>query len=142
MEIVRRVLDLTQEGIRRGDLGRAMEEGLAAGLISPNCEWRGGPRGGAAVVGVGDEVGPEGIIEFIRTWTEDFSDYALEIEDVIDAGENRVVVITRQIGIGKASGVPVEMHTASIFRLDSRQVVRIDIFLDPDKALEVAGLRE
>jgi ketosteroid isomerase-like protein len=142
VEIVRRVLELGQEGIRRHDVGRAIDEGVATGLIASNFEWRGGGRGGAAVVGVGDEVGREGIVEFMRTWTEDFSDFAIENEEVIDAGENGVVVIQRQIGTGKASGAPVEMHAAMIFRLHSRQVVRVDIFLDPAKALEAAGLRE
>jgi ketosteroid isomerase-like protein len=142
VEVVRRVLELGQEGIRRHDVGRAIDEGVAAGLISSNFEWRGGGRGGAAVVGVGDEVGREGIVEFMRTWTEDFSDFAVEVEEVIDAGNNRVVAIQRQVGIGKASGAPVEMHAAMVFRLDSRQVVRVDVFLDPAKALKAAGLSE
>jgi ketosteroid isomerase-like protein len=142
VEIVRRVSELVQEGVRRHDVGGAIDEGVATGLIPPNCEVRGGRRGGAAVVGVGDEVGRDGMVEFMRTWTEDFSDFSFDVEQTIDAGENRVVVIQRQVGTGKASGVPVEMHTATIFRLDSRQVVRVDLFLDPAKALEAAGLRE
>src|SRR5919198_1503687 len=102
---------------------------VAAGLMSPDCEWRGGPRGGDAVVGVGDEVGSEGIVGFVRTWTEDFSNFAIEVEDIIEADKNRIVVIQRHIGTGKASGAPVDMHTAQIFTLDARQVVRIAIFL-------------
>jgi ketosteroid isomerase-like protein len=81
-------------------------------------------------------------VEFIRTWTEDFSDFTLEVEDVIEADENRVVVIQRQSGTGKASGAPVDLRTASIFTLGAGQVVRIAIFLDPAKALQAAGLRE
>ena len=68
VEIVRRVLELSQEGIRRRDFGRAIDEGVAAGLISSNLEWRGGGRGGAAVVGVGDEAGREGIVAW-RTFS-------------------------------------------------------------------------
>jgi ketosteroid isomerase-like protein len=142
VEVVRRLVALTQEGLRTDDLRGAMDESVAAGLISPTCEWRGGRRGGDAVVGVGDEVGPERIVEFIRTWTEDFSDFTLEVEDVIEADENRVVVIQRQSGTGKASGAPVDLRTASIFTLGAGQVVRIAIFLDPAKALQAAGLRE
>jgi ketosteroid isomerase-like protein len=80
------------------------------------------------------------MVEFMRTWAEDFSDFAFEVEEVIDAGENRVVAIQRQVGTGKASGAPVEMRTATILRLESQRVVRIDIFLDPAKALEAAGV--
>jgi ketosteroid isomerase-like protein len=142
VEVARRLTALTQEGVRSGDLGRAMDEAVAAGLISPTCEWRGGPRGGDAVVGVGDEVGPEGIVEFIRTWTEDFSDFAIEVEDIVEADENRVVVIQRQTGTGKASGAPVDLRTASILTFDAGQVVLIAIFLNPGKAVEAAGLSE
>jgi ketosteroid isomerase-like protein len=142
VEIVRRFSDLFQEGVRRHDVRTAIDEGIAAGLISPDCEVRGGRRGGAAVVGLGDEVGREGMVDFMRTWAEDFSDFALEVEEVIDAGENGVVAIQRQAATGRTSGAPVEMHTATIFRLESRQVVRIDIFVNPAEALEAAGLRE
>jgi hypothetical protein len=34
------------------------------------------------------------------------------------------------------------MHTATIFRLESRRVVCIEIFVNPAEALEAAGLRE
>ena len=140
VEIVRRVSDLIQEGVRRHDVRTAIDEGIAAGLVSPDCEVRGG--GGGAVVGLGDEIGREGMVDFMRTWAEDFSYFDFEVEEVIDAGENGVVAIQRQAATGRASGAPVEMHTATIFRLESRQVVRIEIFVDPAEALEAAGLRE
>jgi ketosteroid isomerase-like protein len=142
VEVVRRLMALTQDAVGTGDLRRAADEAVAAGLMSPTCEWRGGRGGGDAVVGVGDEVGPEGIAEFIETWTEDFSDFAIEVEDIIEADENRVVMIQRQTGTGKASGAPVDLRTASIMTLDAGQVVRIAIFLNPAKALEAAGLSE
>jgi ketosteroid isomerase-like protein len=141
VEIVRRVMELGQEGIRTDDLRRTMDDLVTTGLVSPTCEWRGGVRGGDAVVGVGDEVGPEGIVEFVRTWKEDFSNFTVEIEDIIDADGDRVVVIQRHTGTGKASGAPVDLRTAFICTLDAGQVVRIAIFLDPRKALEAAGLR-
>ena len=142
VEIVRRLIAMGQEGIQSGDVDRALDEAVAAGLMSPDCEWRGGARGGASVVGVGNEVGSKGIGEFLRTWIEDFSDYTLEVEEVIEADENRVVAIQRQGGTGKASGAPVDLRTGSIYTLRAGQVVRIAIFLDPAKALQAAGLSE
>jgi hypothetical protein len=53
-------------------------------------------------------VGREGFVAFMRTWTEDFDDFALEAEEFIDAGNERVVAIACQHGIGKASRAPVE----------------------------------
>ena len=142
LEIVRRVSDLIQEGVRRQDVRAAIDKGMAAGIISSGCEVRGGRRGGAAVVGLGDEVGREGMVDFMRTWVEDFYDFAFEVEEVIDAGEHGVVAIQRQAATGRASGAPVEMHTATIFRLQSRQVVCIEIFVNPAQPLEAAGLSE
>ena len=142
VEAVRRLAVLMQEGFRAGDLRPAIDEAVAAGLISSACELRGGRRGGDAVVGVGDEVGPKGIVAFLQTWTEDFADFSVETEDIIEADENRVVVLQHQIGTGKASGAAVDLHTASICAFDAGRVVRIAVFLDPGKALQAAGLSE
>jgi hypothetical protein len=65
VEIVRRLMALAQEGTQSGDLAPAFDEAVSAGLMSPNCEWRGGPGRGGSVVGVGNEVGAKGIEDFV-----------------------------------------------------------------------------
>lgn len=142
VEIVRRTIKLAEEGIRQGDSGAAFDECVAQGLITPNLEWKGGSRGGAAVAGLDDVVGREGYVEFMDRWTEGFDDYAIESEQVIDAGGDRVVATTRASGTGKESRAPVEMRAGMVFTLDAHRVVRISLFLDPDEALRAAGLSE
>ena len=48
--------------------------------------------------------GHDGIAEAMRTWTGTFEDWSFEVEDVIDAGD-QVLVIVRESGRGKGSGV-------------------------------------
>jgi SnoaL-like domain len=40
--------------------------------------------------------GREGFVEFVRTWTEEFEDSSIRLEHLIDAGDDRVVVLTHQ----------------------------------------------
>jgi ketosteroid isomerase-like protein len=87
-------------------------------------------------------VGREGFVAFMRTWTEDFDDFAVEAEEVIDAGNDRVVAIARHRGVGKASRAPVETRVGVIYKLDARRILQVELFLDPSQALQVAGLRE
>ena len=50
-------------------------------------------------------VGREEFVQFIRTWTEEFEDWSIRVEHLIDAGDDRVVALTRQTALGKGSGV-------------------------------------
>jgi ketosteroid isomerase-like protein len=142
VEVVRRTLEISLEGIRRRDFGAAFDQGVAEGLFAPNLEWKGGWRAGVGVAGLGDVVGREGIVGFMGRWTEDFDDFAVETEEVIDAGNDQVVAVTRQVGTGKGSGAPVEMHPGMVFTLEDRRIVRVTIYIEPAKALKAAGLAE
>src|SRR6476620_10373726 len=51
--------------------------------------------------------GIEGARRFNADWAEAWDDLEFEVEDYIDAGEERVVTIVHQRGRSKATGVPV-----------------------------------
>jgi ketosteroid isomerase-like protein len=85
--------------------------------------------------------GPDGFAEFMRTWTEDF-DWSIELERVIDAGDDRVVGIFQQRAIGKGSGVPVELRMGLLYEFEDGLIVRMTNYLNPADALEAAGLSE
>jgi ketosteroid isomerase-like protein len=140
VEVVGRVLEFAQEGLRRGGHHSAFDRAVAAGVLAPDLEWRGGARGGVGVAGLRDATGREGYVEFMRTWTEDFEDFEMEPEEIVDAGVDRVVVVTRQRARGKGSGAPVDMRAGIVCRFESNRVARVDLFVDPAKALEAAGL--
>jgi ketosteroid isomerase-like protein len=85
-------------------------------------------------------MGREGFVEFMRTWTEDFEDWSIRLERLIDAGNDRVVALLHQAATGKGSGVPVELHFALLYELEAGRVVRMRNYVDLAQALEAAGL--
>jgi hypothetical protein len=76
----------------------------------------------------------------MRIWTEDSEDWSVELERLIDAGDDRVVGLFHQRGIGKGSGAPVELHQGLVYELERGRVIRMRNYIDPAEALEAAGL--
>ena|SRR6476620_10610910 len=84
--------------------------------------------------------GRDGVVEALKDWVEPFSEYHAEPLDYIAVGD-RVVVPTRQWGIGKASGVPVEIEVTHVYTFRDSQITRVDEFDTLKEGLEAAGLR-
>jgi hypothetical protein len=95
VEIVRRAVAIFAEALRQGDPGAGFDKCVREGVVSSDLDWRAGVRGGVGVAGIDDFSGRDGFIEFMRRWTEDFDDFAVEAEEIIDASNDRVVLITR-----------------------------------------------
>jgi ketosteroid isomerase-like protein len=71
-----------------------------------------------------------------------FENWSVELDQVVDAGDDRVVAIYRQTAIGKGSGVPVEMDQGAINELHGGRVIRIRPYPSPAEALEAAGVSD
>jgi ketosteroid isomerase-like protein len=134
VEIVRRAWDVFMENADQGNFAAVFDEGLFAPThtVTPARE----------VPGSKTYVGREGFTEWIRTWTEDFVDWRIWPEKLIDAGDDRVVAVVRQSAKGKESGAAVELRVGMIFTLKDGQVIDHRHYLDPADALEAAGLSE
>ena len=134
MEIVRRQIEGFQAGMERGDPGAVFD----AGTVAADAEWivREGMDGRTVWTG------REEFVEFMRTWTEEFEGWSIQVERLIDAGEDRVVALTHQSGTGKGSGVPVELDLGLIYELEDGRVIRITNYLTHAEALEAAAPRE
>ena len=134
MEIVRRGFEAFQAGLAAGNPAAAID----AGLTAPDAEWIVPPStpGFRQVYR-----GRDGFIDFMRTWTEDF-EWSIELERVIEAGDDRAVAIFHQRATGKSSGVPVELRMGLLYDIEDGRIIRMRNFLDPAEALEAAGLRE
>jgi ketosteroid isomerase-like protein len=85
--------------------------------------------------------GLDGIAEGMRTWTGTFKDWSFEVEDLIDAGD-QVLVIARESGRGKKSGIEIDQLVFQLFRLRRGKVIHWKLYLDRAEALEAAGLSE
>jgi len=86
-------------------------------------------------------VGREAVIEASRHYWGTWEDYRVEAEELIEAGST-VVVVGREIGRGKGSGVPIERQLTQLWTLHRGKIIRWEIFSDKVAALEAAGLSE
>ena len=83
--------------------------------------------------------GPAGVNRAMEEWVGTFSEYWVESDELIDAGD-RVVFLFREGGRGKTSGVPVEEDGAAVFTIEHGRIARVQFYDDPAEALEVCGL--
>jgi ketosteroid isomerase-like protein len=86
--------------------------------------------------------GHRGLLEFVERWLEAWAELRVELEEMIDCGDS-IVVLMRQHGRGRGSGVEVDHAFAQLIALGRNGLaVRVDNFLDHAEALEAAGLSE
>jgi ketosteroid isomerase-like protein len=79
---------------------------------------------------------------FRSSWLDSWRNLRIEAEEFRAASEGRIVVLIRQTGIGKTSGVKVEAHGAMVWTFRGGKVVRLAIHENREEALQAAGLRE
>jgi ketosteroid isomerase-like protein len=65
----------------------------------------------------------------------------IDPEEFIDAGD-QVVLISRQLGRGKMSGIDVEQQLAQVWTLRDKKIVRMTAYPSKADALEAVGLSE
>ena len=85
--------------------------------------------------------GHEGVERFFQEWLGAWGDYELETLEYIDAGSS-VVIVFRQSGTGRGSGVRTERDFFAIYDLRDSKVVRYRQYETREDALEAAGLSE
>jgi uncharacterized protein len=85
--------------------------------------------------------GHEGIERFFREWLGTWNDYEISHREYIDAGD-AVVVVFRQSGTGRASGVRTERDFFGVYELRESKVMRYRMYESRQEALEAAGLSE
>ena len=85
--------------------------------------------------------GHDGIEEFFRDWLPTWRDFEVETREYIDAGDS-VVVVFRQTGTGRSSGVRTARDVFGVYGLKDAKVIRYGLYESREEALEAAGLRE
>ncbi|MCE3266346.1 MAG: SnoaL-like polyketide cyclase [Solirubrobacterales bacterium] len=74
-------------------------------------------------------------------WASAFDELKVTIEEIIDAGD-QVVLVAHHQGRGRASGVQVDTRLYEVYTLREGKVSRVDEFNEMAEALEAAGLSE
>jgi ketosteroid isomerase-like protein len=85
--------------------------------------------------------GVDGANSFLAEWLESFESWTIDIEEIFDFGE-RVVAVVRQRGQTRQGTPEVEMRFAMLWTFRDGLAVRMEMYADPNEALEAAGLRE
>ncbi len=85
--------------------------------------------------------GRAGIERWLADWGAAWSEFSMEPEEFIDAGE-RVVVVIRMRAKGLGSSAVVERQDAIVYELRDGKITRLDYYNNREQALEAAGLAE
>jgi ketosteroid isomerase-like protein len=87
--------------------------------------------------------GHEGVRTYWRRWFDAWRDLSFEIEDVLEAGDEVVVLISNQRQWGRHSGICTELPPyAQVFTVRAGKLVRWRTFPDQASALKAVGLAE
>jgi ketosteroid isomerase-like protein len=115
-------------------LGNDPMSGLS--FCDPDIEWDGTNLPDGKVTR-----GHEAIVEHATRWGEMWDDWKMEPERFIDAGEDQVILVFREMGRSD-SGLQMNERHAELYTLRDGKVVYRKGFSHPDEAFEAAGLSE
>jgi uncharacterized protein len=83
--------------------------------------------------------GLDGFVAAWRDWTGAFESFRIEVEEMVDAGDN-VVSLVRQMGVPRGAGAEVESRGAAVWMIRDGRLRRVEFHLDRDAALRAAGI--
>jgi ketosteroid isomerase-like protein len=87
-------------------------------------------------------LGVQAMAGFLEQLRSAWAGLALEPLEYIEAPGDRVLIAYRQVGRGRESGVPIEVHAFQVFTIQDGKVRRAELFRHRAEALEAAGLLE
>ena len=108
-------------------------------FCDPEINWR-------AVEGALDDVGEmegvEAVRRYVQDWLDTFDNVTVVPEELLDAGDDRVVAVQQMTGRARLSGVETEIRYAVVYTLRGRKIVRGREYFDRTEALKAVGLAE
>jgi ketosteroid isomerase-like protein len=108
--------------------------------LDDDVEWQSavlGSLGGEATV----HRGHDGVRAMLRDLYEAFREFRVEFSEIRDLGD-RIVATGRWITRGEGSGIETTPPLASVVEFKNGKAIRVRSYLDPNEALEDAGLSE
>jgi ketosteroid isomerase-like protein len=147
VEVVRRFMDAMQRSFDAyWDNPRSLAEAVetdtlwpeyreALTFVDPEFEWK--------TVFLGET--HRGYLETAKVWDDYLrwaEDYRIALEEVKDLDGDQVYAVVALVGTAKSGGEPMDARFFDVFTLRNGQIVRLEEYLDRDKALEAAGLSE
>ncbi len=109
------------------------------GLYDPHVVCDYSRVGWGDLTGDGVYYGHDGLRAVYRDWYEAWDEYEEELEELIDADDRVISVVTGRAR-GRASGVAVEnAHHAGVWTIQDGKIIRVVWFPSRQEALDAAG---
>jgi ketosteroid isomerase-like protein len=131
VEIVRRMLEVN----RSGPPEQTIDVGLS--LTDPALEFR-----RITAVEDAEYLGHEGLRRYTADLADAFREWRNEPVEIVEVSPDAVLVDNRFQGVGRESGIEVELRSAIVFVLADGKCVRCLSYPTRAEALEAAGLEE
>jgi ketosteroid isomerase-like protein len=131
VEVVRQIYD----AVARRDAAAVLA------LYDPDVEWDGSRLPETSLGFQGVYRGHEGLRTSTREWAKAWERFEDRCEELIDAGEHVISVVTRR-GRGRASGAETSTRRAGVWTLRDGKAARVVWFPSVEEALEAVGLSE
>ena len=90
----------------------------------------------------GEWRGHEGAVGFVANQMEVLEGMWIEVEEIVEVGDDRLVILIRFGGQARHTGIDVALSPGHILDLRDGKFVRWRVFAEHQQALEAAGLRE
>ena len=122
-------------------LQRAADGGVdaVAEFWDPDINWRAAE---GAIDDAGELHGPEAVRRYAQDWFDMFDDLSVVVEELVDAGDDRVVAVQRMTGRAKVSGIETEIRFSVVYTLRDGKIVEGREYMEKEQALEAVRLRE
>jgi len=85
--------------------------------------------------------GPEGVREYMSRFLDPWESVTIAGESFKEVGDT-ILVGVRQSGIGRGRGAPVQTRYFQLWTFRGGKVMRLDVIMSEERALEAAGLAE
>jgi ketosteroid isomerase-like protein len=83
-------------------------------------------------------IGRDGYVEWVSRWLEAWESFEVDANDYEAVGRRHVLIDVTQRGIGKGSGIEVEMPAFYMIEIRDEQAARVHLYPDREKALAAA----
>lgn len=86
--------------------------------------------------------GWDGFFEFFSDWVGAYEEWKQDIEEILDGGGDRVVVLAHQRGRFRGTKDWVELNYGLVYTVVDGLIRGVVAYSTPEEALEAAGLEE
>ena len=98
------------------------------------------PRAGGVTIMEQEYEGIEGLRAGWHEWLEPWERFYVDLQDLIDAREGRVLFLGQATGSMRGSGTEVPQEVAGLCRVEDGRIVAVSFYLDQAQARRDAGL--